>query len=68
MASSTAACHVPPPIYRPFAGPLQEESLADKFEYVMHGKVYRCEEQKGNKLGVFVSYGGEYRWLPSIFD
>lgn len=35
-------------------------SLADKFEYVMHGRVYRCEEEKGSssRLSVFVSYGG----------
>lgn len=35
-----------------------EESLADKYEYVMHGKVYRCEEQPDNKLAVFISFGG----------
>lgn len=35
-----------------------EESLADKYEYVMHGKVYRCEEQQDSKLAVFISFGG----------
>eukprot|EP00038_Savillea_parva_P009501 m.183943 g.183943 ORF g.183943 m.183943 type:complete len:146 (-) comp15977_c0_seq1:171-608(-) len=34
------------------------ESLADKYEYVMHGKVYRCEEQPDSKLAVFISFGG----------
>eukprot|EP00041_Stephanoeca_diplocostata_P016973 m.337215 g.337215 ORF g.337215 m.337215 type:complete len:145 (+) comp20547_c1_seq2:123-557(+) len=36
-----------------------DPSLADKYEYVMHGKVYLCEEDKhNNRLSVFVSYGG----------
>ena len=27
-----------------------KRSLADKYEYVMHGHVFRCEELKDNKL------------------
>eukprot|EP00051_Salpingoeca_urceolata_P018299 m.256102 g.256102 ORF g.256102 m.256102 type:complete len:148 (+) comp19168_c0_seq7:2497-2940(+) len=35
-------------------------SLADQFEYVMHGKVYRVDEdgEAANKLAVFISFGG----------
>eukprot|EP00054_Salpingoeca_dolichothecata_P035464 m.5485 g.5485 ORF g.5485 m.5485 type:complete len:151 (-) comp5479_c0_seq1:156-608(-) len=33
-------------------------TLADKYEYVMHGRVYRCDEEKDKKLSVYVSYGG----------
>eukprot|EP00053_Salpingoeca_punica_P023193 m.9265 g.9265 ORF g.9265 m.9265 type:complete len:146 (+) comp4653_c0_seq1:227-664(+) len=38
----------------------KQPSLADKFEYVMHGKVYRCEEDSGpsQRLAVYVSFGG----------
>eukprot|EP00730_Choanoeca_flexa_P014035 TRINITY_DN5985_c0_g1_i2.p1 TRINITY_DN5985_c0_g1~~TRINITY_DN5985_c0_g1_i2.p1 ORF type:complete len:155 (+),score=6.66 TRINITY_DN5985_c0_g1_i2:27-467(+) len=34
-------------------------NLADGYDYVMHGKVYRIEEQdQGQQLSVFVSFGG----------
>ena len=33
-------------------------SLADKYEYVMYGKVYRCDEEDGDKIAVYVSFGG----------
>eukprot|EP00040_Diaphanoeca_grandis_P005028 m.31064 g.31064 ORF g.31064 m.31064 type:complete len:145 (+) comp16390_c1_seq1:135-569(+) len=36
-----------------------DPKLSDKFDYVMHGKVYRCDEAAdNNKLSVFVSFGG----------
>lgn len=35
-----------------------EESLADKYEYVMHGKVYELEDDDDRKLTVYVSFGG----------
>ena len=30
----------------------RQASLADKYEYVMHGHVFRCDEQAGSKLFV----------------
>ncbi|CAM9260833.1 unnamed protein product [Pylaiella littoralis] len=39
--------------YKPLG---DEVSLADKYEYVMHGRVYRFEHQKDTK--VFASFGG----------
>lgn len=33
-------------------------NLADKFDYVMHGKVYKAEEAGTNKVGVYMSFGG----------
>merc|ERR1712000_146953 len=33
-------------------------SLADEYEYVMYGKVFKCLEDKGSKVSTFVSFGG----------
>ena len=33
-------------------------TLADKYEYVMHGRVYKCEHMKDTKVKVFASFGG----------
>jgi len=35
-------------------------TLADKFEYVMHGKVFKQSEEKGTsqKISVYASFGG----------
>lgn len=33
-------------------------TLADKYEYVMHGRVYQCEHMKDSKVKVFASFGG----------
>ncbi|KZF23145.1 DNA-directed RNA polymerases i, ii, and iii 145 kDa polypeptide [Xylona heveae TC161] len=35
-----------------------EASLADMFDYVCHGKIYRFEEAEGENIKVFVSFGG----------
>eukprot|EP01147_Barroeca_monosierra_P008803 gene8803-1171_t len=35
----------------------RESSLADGFDYVMHGTIYRVEEKEG-QVAVYVSYGG----------
>ncbi|KAK4368325.1 hypothetical protein RND71_012117 [Anisodus tanguticus] len=49
-----------------------KKSLADKFEYVMHGKLYRISEEgsgKHVKADIFVSFGGllmQLRGDPSI--
>ncbi|GAV73553.1 RNA_pol_Rpb8 domain-containing protein [Cephalotus follicularis] len=36
------------------------KTLADKYEYVMHGKLYKisADEGKGSKAEIYVSYGG----------
>lgn len=51
-----------PFFFSPF-GPLSSSfllqvTLADKYEYVMHGRVYRCEHQKDTKVQVYASFGG----------
>ena len=33
-------------------------TLADGYDYVMHGRVYEVLEEKAGKKAVFVSYGG----------
>lgn len=38
--------------------PRAREGLADRFEYVMYGRVYKLEEEEKDKLAVYVSYGG----------
>eukprot|EP00123_Amoebidium_parasiticum_P008193 comp18640_c0_seq1/m.20249 comp18640_c0_seq1/g.20249 ORF comp18640_c0_seq1/g.20249 comp18640_c0_seq1/m.20249 type:complete len:157 (-) comp18640_c0_seq1:15-485(-) len=38
--------------------PQMRATLADKFEYVMYGRVYRLDEEEKDKLAVYVSYGG----------
>ncbi|KAI4131556.1 MAG: hypothetical protein LQ347_002931 [Umbilicaria vellea] len=35
-----------------------ETSLADMYDYVCHGKIYRFEEGDGENIKVFVSFGG----------
>ncbi|EGD80634.1 RNA polymerase subunit [Salpingoeca rosetta] len=35
----------------------RESSLADSFDYVMHGTIYRVEEKEG-QVAVYASYGG----------
>ncbi|KAJ1994487.1 DNA-directed RNA polymerases I, II, and III subunit RPABC3 [Dimargaris cristalligena] len=50
-----------------------ERTLADDYEYVMYGKVYRYDDASGTKVAVFVSFGGllmklegEFRHLQNI--
>ncbi|CAI9103344.1 OLC1v1001807C1 [Oldenlandia corymbosa var. corymbosa] len=42
--------------------PQQQKSLADKFEYVMHGLLYKMSEEKGKtgviKVTAYISFGG----------
>ncbi|MCJ1395869.1 DNA-directed RNA polymerases I, II, and III subunit RPABC3 [Xylographa bjoerkii] len=35
-----------------------EASLADMYDYVCHGKIYRFEEGDGEMIKVFISFGG----------
>lgn len=39
-------------------GKAENPSLADMYDYVCHGKVYRFEEGEGEMIKVFVSFGG----------
>ncbi|KAH3668998.1 hypothetical protein OGAPHI_002753 [Ogataea philodendri] len=50
-----------------------QKSLADEYDYVMHGTVYKFEEGKDDNISVFVSFGGlllclegNYRSLSSL--
>ncbi|ODQ80732.1 hypothetical protein BABINDRAFT_47941 [Babjeviella inositovora NRRL Y-12698] len=35
-----------------------ERSLADDYDYVMHGTVYKFEESANDKTSVYISFGG----------
>ncbi|KAJ2448969.1 DNA-directed RNA polymerases I, II, and III subunit RPABC3 [Coemansia sp. RSA 2336] len=35
-----------------------ERSLADDYDYVMYGRVYRYDDASGSKVSAFVSFGG----------
>ncbi|KAI9502333.1 DNA-directed RNA polymerases I, II, and III subunit RPABC3 [Coemansia sp. RSA 1358] len=35
-----------------------ERSLADDYDYVMFGRVYRYDDESGSKVSAFVSFGG----------
>lgn len=37
---------------------IQQPTLADMFDYVCHGKVYRFEEGEGENIKVYISFGG----------
>ncbi|KAK5103573.1 DNA-directed RNA polymerases I, II, and III subunit RPABC3 [Lithohypha guttulata] len=35
-----------------------EQTLADEYDYVCHGKIYRFEEGDGQNIKVYISFGG----------
>ncbi|OLY81457.1 DNA-directed RNA polymerases I, II, and III subunit rpabc3 [Smittium mucronatum] len=35
-----------------------ERSLADEYDYVMYGRIYRFDDTTGSKVSVFISFGG----------
>lgn len=35
-----------------------EQSLADDYDYVMYGTIYKFEESSGDKISVYCSFGG----------
>ncbi|CDO53032.1 similar to Saccharomyces cerevisiae YOR224C RPB8 RNA polymerase subunit ABC14.55, common to RNA polymerases I, II, and III [Geotrichum candidum] len=35
-----------------------ERTLADDYDYVMYGTVYKFEESSGDKISVYISFGG----------
>ncbi|KAI9099480.1 hypothetical protein DFS34DRAFT_617704 [Phlyctochytrium arcticum] len=53
--SSTAEDAQPREIWRQKAG---EQSLADAYEYVMYGKVYKYDDSGASKVSVYASFGG----------
>lgn len=53
--------------WRPHSGP----TLADKYEYVMHGRVFKFEDVPNGKMALFVSFGGLLMRLegdPKLFS
>ena len=58
----------------PYYDQSKRRSHADDYQYVMHGKVYKYEEEKNSdKVSVYISYGGllmcikgEGRYLEKI--
>ncbi|KAF2149017.1 DNA-directed RNA polymerases I [Myriangium duriaei CBS 260.36] len=45
----------------------QEVTLADMWDYVCYGKVYRFEEGKGDNIKVYVSFGGLLMYLEGPY-
>ncbi|ORX58555.1 RNA polymerase [Piromyces finnis] len=50
-----------------------KDSLADDYEYVMYGKVFKYDDSNGSKVSIYISYGGllmclegDYRHLQNI--
>ncbi|KAF9894691.1 DNA-directed RNA polymerases I, II, and III subunit RPABC3 [Aspergillus nanangensis] len=44
-----------------------EQSLANDYDYVCHGKVYRFEEATSGNMAVFVSFGGLLLYLEGPY-
>eukprot|EP00761_Pharyngomonas_kirbyi_P009365 gb/GECH01009381.1/.p1 GENE.gb/GECH01009381.1/~~gb/GECH01009381.1/.p1 ORF type:complete len:147 (+),score=27.39 gb/GECH01009381.1/:1-441(+) len=44
--------------YDPLLGTAEKPSLMDKYDYVMHGKVFRTKAQSSTKTDVYISFGG----------
>ncbi|KAF9585401.1 DNA-directed RNA polymerases I, II, and III subunit RPABC3 [Lunasporangiospora selenospora] len=44
-----------------------ERTLADDYEYVMYGKVYKYDEGQGSKVSVYISFGGLLMCLEGDF-
>ncbi|KAI8056055.1 RNA polymerase [Syncephalis plumigaleata] len=52
---------------------LKEATLADSYDYVMHGRVFKYDEGTGTRVAVYVSFGGlllclegDYRHLQKL--
>ncbi|ETN41835.1 uncharacterized protein HMPREF1541_03772 [Cyphellophora europaea CBS 101466] len=45
-----------------------EATLADDYDYVCHGKIYRFEEGKGDDINVYISFGGLLMYLHGPFE
>lgn len=42
-----------------------KETLADRYDYVMYGRVYKYEEANGSRTAVYISFGGLLMRLES---
>lgn len=45
-----------------------EQTLADEYDYVCHGKIYRFEEGEGANIKVFISFGGLLMYLDGPYS
>ncbi|KEF52935.1 DNA-directed RNA polymerase I, II, and III subunit RPABC3 [Exophiala aquamarina CBS 119918] len=45
-----------------------EQTLADEFDYVCHGKIYRFEEGNGENIKVYVSFGGLLLYMDGPYS
>ncbi|RMZ76711.1 hypothetical protein DV737_g4711, partial [Chaetothyriales sp. CBS 132003] len=44
-----------------------EQTLADEFDYVMYGKIYRFQESNGENIKVYVSFGGLLMYIDGPY-
>ncbi|KAF7513016.1 hypothetical protein GJ744_011282 [Endocarpon pusillum] len=47
---------------------LGERSLADEYDYVCHGKIYRFEEGNQDDIKVYVSFGGLLLYIEGPYS
>ncbi|KAK5947669.1 DNA-directed RNA polymerases I, II, and III subunit RPABC3 [Knufia obscura] len=45
-----------------------ESTIADDYDYVMHGKIYRFEEGEGQNIKVYISFGGLLMYLDGPYN
>ncbi|RVX67568.1 hypothetical protein B0A52_08096 [Exophiala mesophila] len=45
-----------------------EQTLADEYDYVCHGKIYRFEEGTGDNIKVYVSFGGLLLYMDGPYQ
>ncbi|KAH9276070.1 hypothetical protein BASA83_001343 [Batrachochytrium salamandrivorans] len=56
-----------PAFATPVSGTTSAKSLADDYDYVMYGKVYKYEDEGGAKVSVYASFGGLLMCLAGDF-
>ncbi|EGF81655.1 hypothetical protein BATDEDRAFT_10541, partial [Batrachochytrium dendrobatidis JAM81] len=56
-----------PSFATPSSGTTGKKSLADDYDYVMYGKVYKYEDEGGAKVSVYASFGGLLMCLAGDF-
>ncbi|RMD41353.1 hypothetical protein DV735_g3785, partial [Chaetothyriales sp. CBS 134920] len=44
-----------------------EQTLADEFDYVMYGKIYRFQESNGENIKVYISFGGLLMYIDGPY-
>mmetsp|Transcript_39528 Transcript_39528/g.58082 ORF Transcript_39528/g.58082 Transcript_39528/m.58082 type:complete len:150 (+) Transcript_39528:119-568(+) len=58
VLASTLSLDGSPDDHDSYAGPSNEPSLADNYEYVMHGRVFDVIYQKDGVVAIHASFGG----------